>query len=134
MKVVTSDFDLASLDPEGRLAALLILRETDQLPGELLRKSLADPDPRVRFVAVQWVGEEKLTDYRSQLDSVLTAGPVSEQLFGAYLAVLEKLEGPASHKDEWSGQQYMARALTDPDAPLAVRVSALRRSTRAIRR
>ncbi len=126
MKVVTGEFDTKSLNPDARLGALLVLRETDQPPGELLRKSLTDPDPRVRFVAVQWVGEEKLSDYRTELDSVLKAGPVSEQLFGAYLAALEKLEGPASHKDEWSGQQYMARALTDPKAPLAVRVSALR--------
>ena len=126
LKVVTGDFDAAGLNADGRLAALLVLRETDQAPGELLRKSLIDLDPRVRFVTVQWIGEEKLTDYRSQLDGVLTAGPVSEQLFGAYLAALERLEGGANHKDEWSGQQYMARALVDPKSPLAVRIWALR--------
>ncbi len=127
MNVVGPDFDPTALSPAGRLAAILVLRETDQAPGKLLLRSLSDADPRVRFVAVQWIGEERLADYRAALDGVLSAGPVSAELFAAYLAALERLDKTsAGHKDEWAGEQYMARALLDPASPPSVRVMALR--------
>ena len=61
-KLVTPEIDLKPLTPAERLACLLILRESaDPRAERLLPAFLGDPDPDIRFAAVQWVGEEKLS-------------------------------------------------------------------------
>jgi putative heme-binding domain-containing protein len=82
---------------------------------------LRDADPDVRFAAVQWVGEERLTDFREALTEALAAGPATERIFGGYLAALERLDGVQREpSDEWAGEQYIVRALenktTSPEA------------------
>ncbi len=67
---VTPDIDLASLTPPQRLAALLVLRETGgQAARAAVGRFLTDPDSDVRFAAIQWVGEERLREYRGALAS-----------------------------------------------------------------
>ncbi len=119
---VTPEIDLGKLTPQQRLAALLILRE-HRVPGgdKLLDQFLRDADPDVRFAAVQWVGEERLTDFRQALTEALAAGPATERIFGGYLAALERLDGVQREpSDEWAGEQYIVRALesktTSPEA------------------
>jgi len=127
-KLVSADMDLASHAPLERQAAVLVLRES-QAPGgaELLGKLLADADPDVRFLALQWIGEERLTQYHDQLAHVLQAGPTSARLFAAYLAALERTSGvQRGANDEWAGEQYIAQALLEPKTPPAVRRWALR--------
>jgi putative membrane-bound dehydrogenase-like protein len=114
--VVTADIDLQSLSPAERLAALLVLRETGgQAARKALGRFLTDPDSDVRFAAIQWVGEERLREYRGALASALTAGPATGRLFGGYLAALERVEGVVREpSDEWALDQYIVRALDDP--------------------
>jgi len=107
---------ISSLEPPQRLAALLILREA-RVPGgkQALRGLLRDADSAVRFAAIQWVGEERLTEFRSDLEAALTAGPATGRLFGGYLAALERLDGKVREPhDEWAGEQYIVKALEDP--------------------
>ena len=81
----------------------------------------------MRFAAVQWVGEERLTAFRSGLADALAAGPASSRLFGGYLASLERLDGVVrTPDDEWAGEQYIVRALEDPATTQEVRRWALR--------
>ncbi len=126
--VVDGDLDVSRLPPRQRLAALLVLRDTSQPPGRLLSESLGDVDPRVRFAALQWVGEDKLSDYRGELKNVLAAGPMSGELFAAYLAALEKLDDAQSAlmQKERSSEQYVAQTLADRPAPTEARRWALR--------
>ena len=118
LKAVDGDLDVSRLPARQRLAALLVLRETAQPPGRLLSESLGDADPRVRFAALQWIGEDMLSDYRGELKTVLAAGPMSGELFAAYLAAIEKLDpadGPA--QKERNAEQYVAQTLADTHAP-----------------
>ena len=114
--------------PVERLACLLILRETRDPQGRsALPKLLRDTDANVRFAAVQWVGEERLTAFRGGLADALAAGPASSRLFGGYLAALERLDGVVrTADDEWAGEQYIVRALEDPTTSPEVRRWSLR--------
>jgi putative membrane-bound dehydrogenase-like protein len=121
------------LDPAGhkateRLACLLILRETRDPQGRAsLPGFLADADPDVRFAAIQWIGEERLSEFRTGLDRSLAAGAATSRLFAGYLAALERLDGMVRKADdEWAGEQYIVRALEDPTTPAEVRRWALR--------
>ncbi|MGD9722313.1 MAG: PVC-type heme-binding CxxCH protein [Pirellulales bacterium] len=113
---VSPHVDLATMSAPERLAALLVLRESHHPEGRaVLQQALQDADGAVRFAAIQWVGEDRLTDYRGALEKALTAGPATSRLFGGYLAALERLDGVTRTPDnEWSVDQYIVRALDDP--------------------
>jgi putative heme-binding domain-containing protein len=88
---------------------------------------LRDADPAVRFGAVQWVGEERLAEFRQDLENVLSSGAVDGRLFSAYFAALERLDGKRRQPgDEWGAEQYLARALFDERSPPSVKRAALR--------
>ena len=114
-----------------RLGALLLLREaSDPKALDAVGRLLDDPDPRVRFAAVQWVAEAGLDKYRQALEAGLARGSMTRELFGAYLAAFERLDGVRrASKDESGGEDYVARMLLDPTLP----VSARRRALRALR-
>jgi putative membrane-bound dehydrogenase-like protein len=114
--------------PAERLAALLILREAGKPQSQQkLAGFLRDPDADVRFAAVQWIGEERLTGFRDKLDEALAAGPATSRLFGGYLAALERLDGVVrTADDEWAGEQYIVRAIDDPRTTPEVRRWAVR--------
>ncbi|HEX3727531.1 MAG TPA: PVC-type heme-binding CxxCH protein, partial [Pirellulales bacterium] len=82
--------------PAERLAAVLVLRQiNDPRAQAMLPGFLSDADTAVRFAAIQWVGEERLNDFRQPLVAALSAGPATARLFGGYLAALERLDGIA---------------------------------------
>ena len=110
---VTPQIDLGPLTAAQRLAALLILRESHDPRGQQrLAEFLRDPDSAVRFAAIQWVGEERLAEFRQPLENALSAGPATSRLFGGYLAALERLDGVVREPaDEWGLDQYLVRAL-----------------------
>lgn len=116
LHAVTPETDFAKLTATERLACLLILREANVPDGtRALPKFLRDPDTAVRFAAVQWVGEERLKEFRQPLIEALSAGPATSRLFGGYLSALERLDGVVRTSDnEWAGERYIVRALEDP--------------------
>ncbi|MCH8922673.1 MAG: hypothetical protein IIA67_05940 [Planctomycetes bacterium] len=79
---------------DARLAVALVLRDRgDPAAEKFLPKLLADADSRVRFVAVQWVGEAKLKRFRPQLLAGLKSGAAGGESFAAYLAAIDLLDG-----------------------------------------
>ncbi len=133
---LVDDVDWDSLSAPQRLAALLILREY-RVPGGAshLPRLLRDPDAAVRFAAIQWVGEERLAEFREPLVEALSAGPATARLFGGYLSALESLDGMRRiPSNEWAGEQYIVRALDEPKTPAAARRWALRMLRPTIRR
>ena len=106
----------------------MILRESrDPAARAALPKFLSDPDGAVRFAAIQWVGEERLVEFRQGLVDALSAGPATSRLFGGYLAALERLDGVVREADdEWGLDQYIVRALDDPQTNNQVRRWSLR--------
>jgi len=123
-----AEIDWDKLDAPQRLAAQLILREYRIPVGTAaLPRLLCDPDTAVRFAAIQWVGEDRLTEFRQPLVEALSAGPATSRLFGGYLAALERLDGVSrTPSDEWAGEQYIIRALDDAKTPPEARRWSLR--------
>jgi putative membrane-bound dehydrogenase-like protein len=114
--------------PARRLAALLMLRETGGRDAlALVPGLLEDPDPSVRFAAIQSVGEERLAEERPRLLKVLSSEHSSRQVFEAALASLELLDArPRSSRDEVAGDDYIAALLTSPGTSEATQRRALR--------
>jgi putative membrane-bound dehydrogenase-like protein len=113
---------------ERRLQTLLLLRAIDnQRARQELDAFLQDADPRVRFAAVQWVGESRLTGYRDSIQRTLADGAMTRDLFSASLATLERLDGVQRlPHQELGGDQYIAQLLALPEVTPAVRSRALR--------
>lgn len=77
---------------EVRLGALLALRRAGVANAETYaRRFLSDPDPRVRQMALIWIGERGWLSLRSALARVLEPPEVTPRLFATYLATLEML-------------------------------------------
>jgi putative membrane-bound dehydrogenase-like protein len=120
--------DSKSLSVAQRLGLLLILRGSDQpLAQTVLSSFLSDPDPRIRFAAIQWVGEHGLTEFRPRLQAGLASNAETRDLFEATLAALERLDGKTRGlEDEIAGEGYVAALLKNPRTPPAVLQHALR--------
>ena len=85
-------------DAKVRLGILLASRQAglrDALSG-----ALKDHDPAVRRAALQWIGEERLTDLAKQLDDAIAGNPTG-QVLDAWLAAAELL---ASEKIDPDGK------------------------------
>jgi len=117
--------------PAHRLGALLILRDSGRPEAHaLVHRFLEDPEPTIRFAAIQWVGEQRLADYRPQLLSGLSSGNTTREVFEGTLAALEMLDAKQrSPREEISGDDYIAVLLTDPKTPDAT----IRRGLRLLR-
>jgi len=126
--VATLIADCQVPDAKQRLEIVLVLRESaDPAARAVLPQLLADPDPTVRFAAVQWVGEQALVEFRQPLEAGLAEGATTRELFEAYLASLERLDGVARvPKDEVSGEDYVLKVLLAVQTPPEVRARALR--------
>jgi putative membrane-bound dehydrogenase-like protein len=110
------------LSPARRLGLLLILRDEDAPEGRvLLPRFLDDPDPTIRFAAIQWIGEHRLESYRPRLLEGLGSPSATRDLFQATLAALERLDGRRRDvRDELAGEDYIAALLKNPRTPQAI--------------
>ncbi len=124
--------ELVQIDPaklptaRQRLGLMLALRAADEPAGrKLLPQLLDDPDPAIRFAAIEWVGEEHVKDLRSKIVEMLGGKADTRELFGACVAALELLDG-TQRPDEFHGEQYVVGVLHDPHASNAMRRLALR--------
>ncbi len=79
------DLDVPNLPtPAQRLGVMLVLRGAAEPTGrKLLPKLLYDSDPTVQFAAIQWIGEEHVTDLRPQILEMLSRGAKTPTLFEA---------------------------------------------------
>lgn len=82
-------------DPAVRLGALLALRQArhpdPDASERVARRLLADPDARVRRMALVWAGERVMTGLRGEIGRAVAAGDVPTGLFETYLATAEVL-------------------------------------------
>jgi putative membrane-bound dehydrogenase-like protein len=119
------------LSAARRLGLLLILRDQDRPEGRaLLPRFLADPDPTIRFAAIQWVGEHHVDALRPRLLEGLSSPSITRELFQGALAALELLDRRKRDvHDELAGEDYIAALLRDPPTPPTI----LRRGLRMLR-
>jgi len=126
-EIITSTLSKA-LSAAQRLGLLLILRESDRPEARTVLPSfLSDPDPNIRFAAIQWVGEQRLTEFRSKLQAGLASTAETRTLFEATLAAIERLDGKARGlREEVAGEEYVIALLKDPRTPAPILQRALR--------
>ncbi len=115
--------------PELRLALLLAARSSDGSDWAkwVLPIAFRDPDPRVRFTAIRWVGEGRLEQFRGEIERELSNPKTTADLFEASLASLEMLDGvKRKPSNEFSGADYALRLACDPKVADSVRAMALK--------
>jgi putative membrane-bound dehydrogenase-like protein len=112
----------------GRLQALDWRRNDSPASHRRIAELLKSDDESVRLIAIIWIGESRLTDYRAELEKLLNATNNSRRLFEATIAALELLDGkkPDDPTKETSGQDYVVRLLNSENAFAEVRRFALR--------
>ncbi len=113
-------------DARRRLGIVVAMRRAVGAKDDgFVAKALADPDPDVRRADVQWVGEERLTQYKDQIATAAAKEPVTRPLFEALLAANAMLNG-LKEPGETSGEEYVARIVKDPKQPAIFRTFGLR--------
>jgi putative membrane-bound dehydrogenase-like protein len=123
--------DLHSLkEPLQRIGLLLAWRASGQQAGsasdrrDRLGDFLHDADEDVRFLAIKWIADHKLNDFRSVLAEMLKDRPLNVRLFSACSAALARLED--RDVSEARMADYFLDRLKDEKSPPALRVLALR--------
>jgi putative membrane-bound dehydrogenase-like protein len=112
---MASDFVLApdaNKDKRDRAGMLLGWRASGRKDyGPALKDLLADPDPDVRFLAVKWVSDEKLADFRPQITALLKGQNLDPRSFVALATALARLDGKPVNDDNLAA--YFLERLND---------------------
>ncbi|MCA9045708.1 MAG: c-type cytochrome, partial [Planctomycetaceae bacterium] len=109
------------------LLSTLLGRRAEPPRLDILEVSLTARSPIVRRLAVQWVAEERLTQFRPQVEAVLKSDDMTSDLFLATLAALEMLDGKAPQDfDKTPPGKYVLPLLADSTTSAAVKRQALR--------
>ena len=117
--------EIENADPQMRLGVLLALRQSGDAEGRaFLGKFLKDADPEVRRTAIQWVGEERLKDFASQLNASAAQAPTTAALFRALLATNHLLAGRKPDAEPID-EKFIAQVVQDAEQPATFRVLAL---------
>jgi putative membrane-bound dehydrogenase-like protein len=110
--------------PLERIGILLAWRVSGKPEAaERVRAFLNDPDEDVRFLAVKWVADQKLEQYRPLLTEALKDRRLNVRLYFAYSAALARLDD--RDVSEAKMADYFFNRLTDPESPAGLRVLAL---------
>ena len=111
----------------GRLTLILAQRLHDPKDTSLLKEQLWDEYLPVRRAAVQWVGEEHLSEFRGEVEELLGSEPMTADLFAACLATLSLLDGqsPAEFEKTPPVSNILPLVL-DSKRPASTRAIALR--------
>jgi putative heme-binding domain-containing protein len=115
-------------DPAQQAGVLLALRAAgaERVVGEL-PQFLRGADPRVQFIAVQWIGEARLKQHRAALLDFLNQPSFSGELFAAAMTALALIDGAKFDEAAKGGQVYLEKILADPAASAGLKQQALRR-------
>ena len=78
-----------------RLGALLCLqRANSDIPREIMKQYLFDPDHTNRQVALKWISEDRLIQFRDLVEeSFATLNDVDQKIFDAYMVAFQYLDG-----------------------------------------
>lgn len=109
------------------IAKLLALRMKFPKEATFVHFGLRSPIPSVRRLVVQWIGEEKLSELRPELQRVLASEPMTADLFMACLASLSLLDGVTPKEFEKTPPaQYLLAIVKDTERSATLRATALR--------
>jgi putative membrane-bound dehydrogenase-like protein len=113
---------------EHGLGILLAARRNETVgayfAAEQLDQFLTVDNPDTRFVAVEWIADDKLVDYRPDLERMLNSSALDYRLFRAVAAAIDRLDDKEP-SDQPSVKLLLAK-IKDTDAPNAIRSLCLR--------
>jgi len=115
-------------EPRTRVGLALLLRQTGAAAAEpRIGQLLSDDDPRVRFVAIEWIGEERLLAFRDDLMRTLHSDQLSGSSLPAVLAALHLLDDRTIRTDfETNQAKIIGELLQRHDLAASVQARALR--------
>ncbi len=117
---------LNNVNQRRETAILLRSRAGDSTDDDIARL-LDDPNPQVRFIAAQWIGEANRKSFRQRLTDDLASSATDGQLFEAYLASLELLDRDSGTSSfEAQRHKILSDLLAREDASAAILERALR--------
>ncbi|HEY7326795.1 MAG TPA: PVC-type heme-binding CxxCH protein [Gemmataceae bacterium] len=121
---------LAAIDPHSlkepsqRIGVLLAWRASGRTEGvQRLRNFLRDPDEDVRFLAIKWIADHKLNEFRPVIAEMLKDRALNVRLFSACSAALARLDDRDVSEAKMS--DYFLDRLKDENSSPAQRVLAL---------
>ncbi len=113
--------------PRHNIAYFLAARRKFPKSEKLALMGLYHTSQPLRRAAVQWVGEEKLTELRPQIETMLNDQKLSPDLLMPCLATLSLLDGvPPAEFEKTPPTQQMLKIVTDDQRPASLRATALR--------
>jgi putative membrane-bound dehydrogenase-like protein len=118
--------------PRQRIGFMLATRhifpkariDGEPVPIPLLDSFLSDSDEEVRFLAVKWIADEKLGDYRKDIEKAMTDPKLSVRMYLAFATALARIDG--QEVSETRLADYFAKRLADDATPPALRAMLLR--------
>jgi putative membrane-bound dehydrogenase-like protein len=112
-------------DSKHRAGLLLAWRASGHADAaKVVADFLADPDPDVRFLAVKWVADERLTAFRPRVVGMMADPAVGPRGLTGLATALARLDDRPVNEDALAG--YFLDRLADTTAPAAVRLMSLR--------
>ncbi len=112
-------------DVQQRIGLLLAWRASGHKDAtKRLPDFLRDADPDVRFMAVKWVSDEKLTEFRPQIVEMLKKPNLDPRAVVALSTALARLDDKPVNDDALAG--YFLDQLADKGATISAKLMALR--------
>jgi putative membrane-bound dehydrogenase-like protein len=111
--------------PQERIGWMLARRASGMKDAtRVLYDLLKDDDPDVRFLAVKWVSDEKLTEFRPQIVEALKKPDLDPRAVIAYTTALARIDDKPVNDDGLAS--YFLDQLTNPKLSIDLRLLALR--------
>ncbi len=111
--------------PLSRIGVLLALRRSGKFePRKVLPPFLADADQTVRFIAVKWIADERLSDFKQHIKQAINGSDVTGDLFFAYATALARLNNQPA--DERGILRRVQPRLKDPNTSSQTKAAILR--------
>ena len=118
---------LHSLPDDWKVSIALGCLKSDEIATQFVPAGLAQANLDVRRLAVQHIGEAKLSMFRRNVERLLEDSTTTPDLVLACLATLSLLDGvPASEFEKTPPAQYALAMVVDEQRPAALRATALR--------
>lgn len=110
-------FDILAMRTHGNLCF------SENKP-QLIRDSLTSNDPTVQLLSAKWIADDKLADFRPDLEKHIAAGGLDTRTHWAFATALARIDNrPLSPEFMYDG---LYEQLADPKSSVAVKIAALR--------